>query len=74
MQILLVEDDPGILELLKEKCKSGGHTIITAASGEEAFRHLDDESIEIMILDYSLPDMTGHDFIDELNNREIYIP
>ena len=45
--LLLVEDEPLILEMMQSALEDGGYSVIVAASGEEAMRYLDSRSDEI---------------------------
>ena len=72
--ILIVEDDAGLLELLSEKVQESGCDVFCAESTEIAFNWLKDNQPTLILLDYSLPDMNGSEFIDELANRNISVP
>jgi CheY-like chemotaxis protein len=65
-KILLVDDDPGMIELVAEhieKCFSGIE-LITATSGYNAIKILqNNRNFEIIISDYNMPDGTGADVL-----------
>ena len=61
-KILLVEDEPDLLQTLAFNFESEGYKVIKATSGKEAMKFLeDDDSISLVILDLMLPDMSGLD-------------
>lgn len=66
--ILLVEDDPGILQLLESFLTSEGFRVLAAADGATAPRRIADVSPpDIIITDYNLPgEMNGVDVITAL--------
>lgn len=74
MQILIIEDDPGISELLSRKLQENGFETRNLHSGAEAVAFLEAHKPYLMILDYSLPDMRGSGFIAELKRKGLAIP
>ena len=74
MKILIVEDDAGIAELLKDTLEEGGHETTCAQTAAEALTWLDDHSPDLLMLDYRLPDMDGKEFIEALQQKEQLLP
>lgn len=66
--ILVVEDDEDIRAVL-EMALSEQHDVISAAAGEEALELLRVRTPSVVLLDWTLPDMTGDDFIEEARAR-----
>ncbi len=66
--IMIVDDEPGILEVEKEMLKLNSYNVITAQSGEEALelfrRHMNE--IILVILDINMPGMGGYNCLIEL--------
>ena len=61
-KILLVEDEPDLLQTLAFNFESEGYKVKKATNGKEAMKFLeDDDSISLVILDLMLPDMSGLD-------------
>ena len=61
-KILLVEDEPDLLQTLAFNFESEGYKVKKATNGKEATKFLeDDDSISLVILDLMLPDMSGLD-------------
>lgn len=61
INILVVEDEQGLVELF-EIWLGDTYNVTTATSGEAA-RQLLDESIDVVILDWRLPDCSGEDIV-----------
>ena len=60
--ILLVEDEPDLLQTLSFNFESEGYKVSKALNGEEAMKLLEkNDSIALVILDLMLPDMSGLD-------------
>ena len=61
-KILLVEDEPDLLQTLAFNFENEGYKVAKALDGKEAMKFLeDDDSICLVILDLMLPDMSGLD-------------
>lgn len=58
-QILLVDDDPDILTILKDNLELDGYIVKTASSGRAALVEFDKTPPDLIILDLSLPDVDG---------------
>ncbi|MEO6901965.1 MAG: response regulator transcription factor [Bacteroidia bacterium] len=58
-KILLVDDEPDILEFLKYNLKKEGFTVYTASNGKEALTLAKENSPQVIILDVMMPDMDG---------------
>lgn len=63
--VLIVDDDDGIREVLKETIQLFGFTCKTAENAEEALGLLRKESFELMITDIKMPGMNGMDLLRE---------
>lgn len=59
--ILVVEDEPGIQEVLKFNLGQHGHDVIVAGDGEDALNLLRGALPDIILLDWMLPGMSGVD-------------
>jgi len=68
-RLLIVEDDEIQRRSIQELV--GGEDVETRCAGTaaEALAILDRERIDCVVLDLSLPDMSGHDFIEKVKNR-----
>jgi DNA-binding response OmpR family regulator len=59
--ILIVEDDPAIARLLEVYLAERGYNILLATRGEDAIEICQRESVDLILLDIRLPDITGYD-------------
>jgi len=57
--ILLVDDEPDILEIVRYNLSSEGYTIVTASNGIEAIKIAKKKKPQLIILDVMMPDMDG---------------
>ncbi|NDY41484.1 response regulator [Dissulfurirhabdus thermomarina] len=63
--ILIVDDEPGVLEALERLFGRGGFETETATDGETALRRLRERECFLVISDQRMPGMTGIDFLQE---------
>lgn len=59
--ILIVEDEPEVLDINERMLKRHGYDVITASSVEESFQCLSSVTPDMLILDIMLPDGSGYD-------------
>jgi DNA-binding response OmpR family regulator len=57
--ILVVDDDPKILKLMKRDLQLEGYRVATATGGRIALQLIEDEEPDLVILDIMMPDMDG---------------
>lgn len=75
-KILIVDDEPTIVDLLEEHLQSEGYDTAHAFSGEEALQVLDNLTPDLVILDLMLPGMDGYEVcrLMQQNPRLNHIP
>jgi two-component system response regulator MprA len=66
MQILVVDDDPEILDLLSRGLKFEGYDVRTAADGPAALMSFKQEAPDLVLLDVMLPGMDGIEVCREM--------
>jgi len=67
--ILIVDDEPAVLGVLRAMLQSLGHTVVSAASGEEALKALDSAAVDLILTDLGMPGMTGLAVAAEVSRR-----
>ncbi len=72
--ILLVEDEPGIQELLKFNLTQAGHRVTAAGDAEHALKFLKTTLPDVILLDWMLPGMSGIDLCRRLRGDARYQP
>lgn len=72
--ILLVEDEPGIQELLKLNLGQAGHQVTAADDAEGALQYLKTALPDVILLDWMLPGMSGIDLCRRLRADKRYQP
>ena len=70
-QLMLVDDEPDLLDVVGEVLKSRGHDLHCCSSGRDArARIAGPATIDVAILDWSLPDVGGRDLLLDLQVRQ----
>jgi two-component system response regulator MprA len=67
--VLVVDDDPDILQTLALCLSTEGYNVLMAANGQEALDVLSREKPAVVLLDLMMPVMDGWQFVSELEKR-----
>lgn len=65
-RVLVVDDDAQILRAVRTGLQARGYQVSTASNGETALDRLSTESVDLVVLDLSLPGIDGHEVIRRL--------
>ena len=68
--ILIVEDEPPLVEVIKYNFESAGFRTTVASDGNEALFQAEELSPELIILDWMLPERSGIEVCRELRKRK----
>jgi len=66
--ILVVDDDPSNRVLLRTFLAAAGHTIVEAASGEEALQLIERKRVALILLDVMLPGLSGFEVCQKVKH------
>ncbi len=67
-KILLVEDDPFLIEIYTTKLKEEGYEVETAEDGDTALRKIKEIPLELVLLDIVLPNFNGWEILRKINS------
>ncbi|MGA8808025.1 MAG: response regulator [Thermoanaerobaculia bacterium] len=70
LNILIVDDQPINLKLLRAELEGEGHIVFDASNGVEGLAALDREQIDVIISDILMPVMDGYRFCNEVRRSE----
>lgn len=74
MRVLVVEDEPGIVEFVRQGLSEAGYAVDAASDGEEGLDYALVAEYDVMVIDIMLPKMDGLRLLRELRNRGIKTP
>ena len=71
IRVLVVDDEPKIVELIKQTLEAHAYDVVTASSGEEALRQACSQPLDVILLDVVMPVMDGFEVLARLQaNRD----
>ena len=73
-RVLVVDDDPGILTLVRDVLHNDGYRVETAANGLEALRSIEARRPSLVLVDMHMPILGGESFMKALRERGIDVP
>ena len=74
IKIIIVHDDPGLLELLKEGLEDQFFQVLIADNGLAAKKILSTESVDCLVTDITMPEMNGAELVTYLRGEDSEIP
>jgi len=70
-RILVVDDEYGVRSGIRQILELEGYSVSDADTGEAALLHLETEPVDVVLLDYRLPDMDGLSVLRRLKERGV---
>ncbi len=68
-RILIVEDDPSLVELLRYNLETEGFDVSVARDGEGGMEAIDADDPDLVVLDWMLPNMSGIEICRQMRQR-----
>lgn len=69
-KVMVVDDEPNILLSLEFLMQQAGFSVTTAEDGETALQRISETEPDLVLLDISLPGISGFDVLDHLRKDE----
>jgi DNA-binding response OmpR family regulator len=57
--ILVIDDEPGIIEIIEANLEGDGFTVVSAPNGREGLERIKSDRPELVVLDVMMPEMDG---------------
>lgn len=73
-RILIVDDEPGVTQVIEETLRNAQHEVVHARHVGEALHILTAGDIDLVVSDYRLPGITGLEFLDMMQRDGYEIP
>jgi len=68
-KILVVDDEPNIVQTLQDRLEMNEYIVVTASNGKEGLNVALKESPDIILLDVIMPIMDGHEMLEALRRH-----
>ena len=69
-KILVVDDEPDVLEVVKSRLELHGFQVITAKDGEEALQKVEQEEPDLVLLDVMMPGLDGWEVCKQIRENK----
>ncbi|MFH1836514.1 MAG: response regulator [Candidatus Omnitrophota bacterium] len=65
-KILIIDDEPNIIMMIRSRLKSVNYEVISALNGEEGLRKAREEKPDLILLDVTMPGISGFEVLAKL--------
>lgn len=72
--VLVIDDDPGMADVLEVILKDSGYEVLIAATGYSGLQQADHRRVDLTITDLQLPDMSGLDVLCAIRDKDPQCP
>jgi DNA-binding response OmpR family regulator len=69
-KVLVIDDEPGIIEIVEANLEGDGFEVISASNGKEGLEKIKSEQPELVVLDVMMPEMDGWEVLRSLERDE----
>ena len=74
LKILVVEDEPEMLQFLARFLSRKGYTVITAACGEQGWKAIEETVFDLVISDMAMDDLSGIELLERVRTSDATLP
>ena len=68
-KIMVIDDEPDLLEVVKLILESDGYQVVTAGSGQEALNRIEKDMPDLVLLDIIMPRMDGWEVFSRIKSN-----
>lgn len=73
-KILVVDDEPDFLEMIKMRLEANKYEVVTAVNGKEALRKIKEERPAAVLLDILMPKLDGLETLKRIRRQDKNLP
>jgi DNA-binding response OmpR family regulator len=70
VKVLVVDDEPNIVQTLKDRLEMNDYEVFTAHNGADGIKAAQEDSPDVILLDVIMPVMDGHEMLEKLRGQE----
>lgn len=68
-KILVIDDEPNIVQTLQDRLEMNEYEVVTAGNGREGLEKFEQEKPDVILLDVIMPIMDGHEMLEKLRKQ-----
>ncbi len=69
IKILVIDDEPNIVQTLRDRLEMNDYEVVTAGNGKEGLKKALQEKPDVILLDVIMPVMDGHEMLEVLRKQ-----
>ncbi len=69
VKILVIDDEPNIVQTLRDRLEMNDYEVVTAGNGKEGLKKALQEKPDVLLLDVIMPIMDGHEMLEVLRKQ-----
>lgn len=73
-KILVVDDEPDFVSMIKMRLESSGYEVITSSNGKEGLEKVDSEKPDVVFLDILMPELNGLEALKRIKQKNKDLP
>lgn len=73
-RVLIVEDDPALVQLYSSALQNGEYEVVTARTGTEGLARIVEGGFALILLDVMMPEMDGLTVLTRLQTQPVKVP
>lgn len=70
VKVLVIDDEPNIVQTLKDRLEMNDYQVSTACNGAEGLKIAREQSPDVILLDVIMPIMDGHEMLEKLRQQD----
>ena len=70
VKVLVVDDEPNIVQTLKDRLEMNDYLVFTANNGSDGLKAAQDQSPDVILLDVLMPVMDGQEMLEKLRRQD----
>jgi len=74
VRVLVVDDEPALLESVRRGLVAGGWAVDTATDGEDGLWKAEEGGYDVVVLDIMMPGLNGYEVVREMRRRKVWTP